>query len=39
MLSAGDCLLSPFGVSSAQQDLTSLFEMGRGVAPATNHQH
>ena len=26
-------------VSSAQQGLTSLFEMGRGVALATNHQH
>ncbi len=26
-------------VSSPQQDLTSLFGMGRGVPPAMNHQH
>ena len=39
VLGVGDSLLFPYGVSSAQQGLTSLFGMGRGVAPATNHQH
>ncbi len=40
VLSAGDSLLSPLKrVSLAQQGLTSLFGMGRGVTLATNHQH
>jgi len=39
VLGAGDCLLLPKRLSSAQQGLTSLFGMGRGVTLATNHQH
>lgn len=39
VLSVGDSLLSLLKLSSAQQGLTSLFGMGRGVALATNHQH
>ena len=39
ILCFGDYLLSPQGVSSALRGLTSLFGMGRGVTPASKHQH